>query len=70
MKILNLASETSDYSKNEKINNIITVELINEFISEGVIVVPEVLSKEEIESARAGLHKNLLSHGVRKLKDK
>eukprot|EP01039_Chlorochromonas_danica_P009832 gene9828-10875_t len=42
----------------------ISQELINEFIENGVVVVPNVLTTEEVEEARRGFHAMLQQYGV------
>ncbi len=37
---------------------------IDEFLSRGVVVIPSILSEDEVESARAGLHECLRRHEV------
>jgi hypothetical protein len=44
--------------------NILSKEQIDEFIENGILVVPNVLNTDEIESAREGFHGTLLSYGV------
>ncbi|RYH06916.1 hypothetical protein EON65_42295 [archaeon] len=39
-------------------------EYIEAFLEDGVVVIPNVLSEEEISAARAGFHATLLEHGV------
>lgn len=43
---------------------VLTQAQIDEFMHEGVLVVPNVLSSAEVATARAGLHGELAKYGV------
>lgn len=47
-----------------ELDNILTEELIDKFIEDGVLVIPNVLLKEEILYYRNSLHNTLLNYGI------
>jgi hypothetical protein len=47
-----------------KHGNVLSKEQIDEFIENGILLVPNILNADEIETAREGLHQTLLSYGV------
>lgn len=46
------------------IQRFLTQEQIDEFMCNGVVVIPNVLSPDEVAAARAGLHGELAKYGV------
>lgn len=46
---------------------VLTQEQIDTFLRDGVLVVPNVLSPDEVAAARAGLHSELAKYGVVRL---
>ena len=52
------------YSDEPTEKKLLTDELVLEFMEKGVVVIPGVLNKEEIEEARSGLHRFLGENGV------
>lgn len=47
-----------------ELSNPVTIEHIECYLRDGFVVIPNVLSPEEVQSARDGLHRMLLDHGV------
>ena len=53
------------YLQRSRANGDLSQEYIDEFIKQGVVVIPGVLSETEIRETRTKFHEYLNSHGVR-----
>lgn len=55
---------SSDDASPTVIQRLLTDEQIQEFMDRGVLVVPNVLTREDVAEARRGLHGELTKYGV------
>lgn len=67
VNVLDAAEQTGasgDEAYPQVIERLLTQAQIDEFMRNGVVVIPDVLSPEEVETARSGLHGELARYGV------